>query len=158
MAMAEKLRRFLEESGVEYLHHAHPLAYTAREVAWAEHLREHAMAKTVVFAGDNGFGIAVLPADSRVDLQELRVLLGLARLRLATEQELDQLFPDCEVGAMPPFGNLFGLPVYVESGLAGEERIAFNAGTHRDVVYLRYRDFEKLVKPKVVHFARSVAA
>jgi Ala-tRNA(Pro) deacylase len=93
-----------------------------------------------------------------VDLQELRAALGLRRARLATEKELAELFPDCELGPMPPLGNLYKMPTYVESSLAEEEWIAFNGGTHRDVVYLRFEDFRRLVKPVIVHFARLAAA
>jgi Ala-tRNA(Pro) deacylase len=98
--------------------------------------------------------MAVLPGDSVVDLEQLRLDLGLSRLRLATEAELKELFPPCELGAMPPFGNLFGLPVYVDSRLAGEDMVAFNAGTHRDVIHMHFADYERLVNPSVVPFAR----
>ena len=102
--------------------------------------------------------MAVLTADSVVDIEQLRQDLGLARLRLATEAELSDLFPACELGAMPPFGNLFGLPVYVDDRLAGQETITFNAGTHRDVIHMRFRDFDRLANPAIVTFARRVAA
>ncbi|MSV28173.1 MAG: YbaK/EbsC family protein [Bryobacterales bacterium] len=97
--------------------------------------------------------IAVLPARSLVDLQELRVLLSLTHVRLATEAELARLFPESELGAMPPFGNLFGLPVYLDSSLCNEDMIAFSAGTHRDAIHIRLRDFERLERPVVVPFA-----
>lgn len=158
MAILPKLRDLLDRSQVEYKHHVHPLVYTAKELASAEHLPEHEVVKTVVFLGDNGFGMAILCADSMVDLFELRSALGLSRLRLATEAELADLFPECELGAMPPFGNLFGMPVFVDSRVAGEEFIAFNAGTHRDIVILRFNEFRSLVKPEVIHFARIAAA
>ncbi len=158
MPIFAKLRETLDASGVSYTHHVHPLAYTARELASAEHIPAHEVAKVVVFLGDHGYGMAVLCADSMVDVMELRAALGYQRLRLATEAELGELFPDCELGAMPPLGNLFGLPVYVDSRVAGEETIAFNAGTHRDVVLMRFKDFQNLVKPEIVHFARAAAA
>jgi len=93
-----------------------------------------------------------------VDLEQLRQDLGLSRLRLATEAELGELFPTCELGAMPPFGNLFSLPVYVDSRLAGEDTITFNAGTHRDVVHMHYRDFARLANPTVISFAKRAGA
>jgi Ala-tRNA(Pro) deacylase len=136
----------------------HPLAYTAREVASAEHVPAREVAKTVVFLSENGYGMAVLPADSVVDLEQLRLDLGLSRLRLATEGELAELFPPCELGAMPPFGNLFDLPVYVDSRMAGEDMITFNAGTHRDVIHMHFRDFERLVNPAIVPFSRRAGA
>ncbi len=158
MAMLRKLQEFLDQNGVQYTHTVHPTAYTAREVAAVEHIPPQEVAKTVVFLSENGYGMAVLCADCVVDLEQLRRDLGLTRLRLATEAELGELFPDCELGAMPPLGNLFGLPVYVDSQLAAEEMIAFNAGTHRDLVHMRFRDFERLVKPEIIPFARKVTA
>jgi Ala-tRNA(Pro) deacylase len=158
MPILAKLREMLDGSGVSYTHHVHPLAYTAREVASAEHIPAHEVAKVVIFLGDRGYGMAVLCADCMVDIMDLRAALGLQRLRLATEAELGQLFPDCELGAMPPFGNLFSLPVYVDSRVAGEEVIAFNAGTHRDVVLMTFKDYLNLAKPEIVHFARTAAA
>jgi len=158
MAILPKLRDLLDQHRVEYTHHVHPLVYTAKELASAEHLPEHEVVKTVVFLGDNGFGMAVLCADCMVDLFELRSALGLTRLRLATETELADLFPECELGAMPPFGNLFGMAVFVDSRVAGEEYIAFNAGTHRDVVILRFKDYRSLANPEIIHFARFATA
>ena len=156
--MLSRILEYLDRSGMKYSHHAHPQAYTAREVASAEHVPAREMAKTVVFVEDEGYSMAVLGADCAVDMQELRAVLGQPRLRLATEKELAELFPECELGAMPPFGNLFRMAVYVDSRLAGEEMIEFNAGTHRDVVRLRFRDYEALVRPFIVNFARVVAA
>jgi len=158
MPMLQRLRTFLDEQGVQYTQHAHPTAFTAREVASAEHIPAHRIAKTIVFFSENGYGMAVLPGDEMVDLQHVRAMLGVSRLRLATESELSELFPDCELGAMPPFGNLCGLPVFVEGGMATEETIAFNAGTHRDVIHLRFQDFERLVKPKIVTLSRHAVA
>ncbi len=157
MPILAKLRNFLDQNGVEYTHTEHPLAYTAREVATVEHTAVHEVAKTVIFLTENGYGMAVLPADAVVDLEQLRLDLGLSRLRLATEVELGVLFPSCELGAMPPFGNLFGMPVYVERSLTGEDMILFNAGTHRDVIRMHFRDFERLVNPAVMSFGRHVA-
>ncbi|MCW5981791.1 MAG: YbaK/EbsC family protein [Bryobacteraceae bacterium] len=158
MAILQKLQEALDRNGVNYTHHEHPIAYTAKEVANLEHLPQHRFAKAVVFAGDEGFAMAALPADFVVDLQELRGALGLKRARLATERELAELFPDCELGAMPPIGALYKMDTYVESSLTGEEWIAFNAGTHRDVVHMRLDDFKSLANPVVVHFARLTAA
>lgn len=158
MAILRKLQELLDQNGVEYRHTMHPTAYTAREVAMAEHISPHEVAKTVVFLSEEGYGMAVLCGDCVVDLEQLRKQLGASRLRLATETELGELFPECELGAMPPTGNLFGLPVYVDAQLASEETIAFNAGTHRDVIHMRYRDFARLVNPQVLSFARRVTA
>ncbi len=158
MPVLKKLREFLDQNHIEYTQTTHSLAYTAREVAAAEHIPAHEVAKTVVFLCEQGYGLAVLTADRVVDLEELRMNLGVARLRLATEAELSELFPGCELGAMPPFGNLWGLPVYVDDALAGEDRIAFNAGSHREVIHMKYRDFERLVNPLVLRFSRRLTA
>jgi len=157
MALLERLRVFLDQNQVAYTHTVHPLAYTAREVAAAEHLPAREVAKTVVFMGDNGYRMAVLPANRLVDFQELRTILGFSHARLATEQELAQLFPDCELGAMPPFGNLYGIPVYVDSALLEDEMIACNGGTHRDVVHLKMSDYKRLVAPGIVSLSRELA-
>ncbi len=158
MPILTKLKEFLDQNGVEYTHTVHPLAYTAREVASAEHVPAHEVAKTVIFLCEQGYGMAVLTADTVVDLEQLRLDLGLSRLRLATEAELGELFPACELGAMPPFGNLFGLPVYVDSRMSAEDKITFNAGSHRDVIHMHFRDFERLVNPAIVPFSRRAAA
>ena len=156
--MLTRILEYLDQNKVTYSHHAHQEAYRAREVASVEHVPAREVAKTVVFVEDAGYGMAVLGADCAVDMYELRTLLGQPRVRLATERELAELFPECELGAMPPFGNLFRMPVYLDSRLAGEHMIEFNAGTHRDVIRLRYKDYESLVKPIIVDFARVVAA
>jgi len=155
MALLERLRVFLDENHAEYTHTVHPLAYTAREVAAAEHLPTRDVAKVVVIFGDNGYHMIVIPANKLVDFQEVRLSLGLTHSRMATEEELSRLFPDCDLGAMPPTGNLYGVPVYLDSSLVPEEMIAFNAGTHRDVVHMRTADFQRLVAPQVITLARE---
>ena len=157
MGMLPRLQALLEERQASYSHHVHPIAYTARELAAAEHLAPREIAKVVVFYGERGYGMAVLPADFVVDIEDLKAVLDLERLRLATEKELAELFPDCDLGAMPPFGNLYGLPVYVEAAVARQQTIAFNAGTHRDVVHMKYSAYEALVQPSLVHFAHWAA-
>jgi Ala-tRNA(Pro) deacylase len=155
MELLKKLRAFLDANHAEYTHTVHPLAYTAREVASAEHLPNREVAKTVVVFADEGYHMIVVPANRLVDFQEVRVTLGFTHARLATEQELAQLFPDCELGAMPPLGSLYGLPVYLDSSLAAEETIAFNGGTHCDVVRMRTDEYRALVHPTVVSLARE---
>jgi len=157
MAVLERLRVFLDQNRVNYNHSVHPLAYTAREVAASEHLPAREVAKAVVFLGDNGYRMAVLPANRLVDFQELRTVLGFTHARLATEQELARLFPDCELGAMPPFGNLYGIPVYLDDSLLDDDMIAFNAGTHRDVIHMRIADYRKLTEPGLVSLSRALA-
>jgi len=157
MPLLEKLRVFLDGNGAEYTHTVHSIAYTAREVASAEHLPAREVAKTVLIHGDTGYHMLVLPANRLVDFQEVRDVLGFTHERMVPETELVRLFPDCELGAMPPFGNLYGMPVYLDSGLAAEEMITFNAGTHRDVVHMRTSEFRRLVQPTLISLAGEAA-
>lgn len=113
----------------------------------------HELAKTVVYFGDAGYGMAVVPADDLVDLGEVGRLLGVGFIRLASETELRELFPDCELGAMAPFGTFHDLPVIVDRQIARSEFIAFTAGTHCDVIRMGYADFRDLVRPAVGSFA-----
>jgi Ala-tRNA(Pro) deacylase len=158
MALLEKLRVFLDENHAEYTHTVHPLAFTAREVASAEHLPPRDIAKTVVVFGDGGYHMMVVPANRLVDFQEVRLSLGLTHARMATEEELGRLFPDCELGAMPAVGGLYGMRVYLDNSLASEDMIAFNGGTHRDEVHMRTADYRKLVDPTVITLARQAAS
>lgn len=150
-----RLQQFLDNHEAIYTHTTHRLSFTAKDTAQADHLSPHKLAKTVVFVGDGVYAMAVLPADMHIDTERLRQVLGLNSVRIAGEEELARLFPDTEVGAMPPFGNLYGeIPVYVDESLAWVERIAFNAGTHRDVVEVRFHDFKHWVHPAIMSFAR----
>jgi Ala-tRNA(Pro) deacylase len=157
MSTEERLLSYLEANEVWFLKDRHGLAYTATEVAQAEHIPKEMFAKTVVVHSEDGYMMAVVPADRKVDLEELRLAFGSHRLRLATEHELFELFPDCELGAMPPFGNgtLFELPVYADGLLMAQEQITFNAGSHRDAVRMFTEDWGNLVKPTVLAFAHS---
>jgi Ala-tRNA(Pro) deacylase len=157
MPLSERLREFLDSHHAEYTVTLHPKAFTAREVAAAEHLPAREVAKSVVVFGDGEYHMIVIPANRLVDFQEVRLTLGLSQVRLATEDELAKLFPDSELGAMPPFGPLYGLQVYLDNSLAGEDTIAFNAGTHRDVMHMKTLDYRKLVLPTLVSLAREPA-
>ena len=143
----------LDRHQVHYTHTHHANAYRAREVAAAEHVPAHRLAKTVVFCGDKFYGMAVLPADSMLDLDELTANLGLGRVRLATEGEIVKLFPDSEVGAMPPFGELFNLPVYLDEKLAQEKHVVFAAGTHRDAIHMRMDEYLAIAEPMITRLA-----
>lgn len=158
MAIPDRILALLQEKKAKYDHTRHPATFTARELAHVDHVPERNVAKTVVFLGDEVFAMAVLPADEIVDLDRLRRALGLSRLRLATEEEVAKLFPDCEVGAMPPFGALFGLPVYVDNRLAEQDMIEFNVGTHRDELRMAYGELARLAEPIVRHFGEPVSA
>jgi len=153
--IVSRLQQFLAQNHTSYMHTVHRTAFTARAAAHEDHVPMRTMAKAVVFVADGFFGMAVLTANTHVDLHELRDALGANTLRLATEEELANLFPDIEAGAMSPFGNLYSVPVYVDERLAAQETIAFNAGTHRDLIHMRYSDFQRLADPLVVRFARK---
>jgi Ala-tRNA(Pro) deacylase len=153
MTTLDRCIELLDYARVCYAHTRHSVAYTALEVAFAEHISPHKLAKTVVYASAQGYGLAVLPGDKVIDFETLGGYLNDPEIRLATEHEMKQLFPECEVGAMPPLGNLFHVPVIVDTGVAEQEFIAFNGGTHRDVVHMTYSDFARLVSPAVGKFA-----
>ena len=152
MSTLQNCLHYLKAYGVRYAHTTHSPAYTAEDVAAAEHIATHSMAKTVVCRDENGFLMCAVPADSNVDMEQLRLAVGTTNISLAEETDLFLLFPAAELGAMPPLGNLFGLPVYVDRELANQEFITFNAGTHRDVIHMRMADFLQLVRPVVGNF------
>jgi Ala-tRNA(Pro) deacylase len=158
MPLSEALRSFLDSQHAEFTLSTHPNAFTAREVAAAEHLPAREVAKTVVVFGDGAYQMIVVPATRLVDFHEVRTALGLTQARMATEMELSRLFPDCELGAMPPFGSLYGLPVYLDGTLASQDTIAFNAGTHRDVIHMTTAEFRRLVSPQIVSLVRQAVA
>ena len=147
-----KLKEFLDSNHVKYVSIAHSVAYTAHEIASVTHIPGKEMAKAVMVKIDGNLVMAVLPASRQVDLERLKVLAGGKTISLAGEKEFKDRFPDCETGAMPPFGNLYGIPVYVDSSLAEDEDIAFNAGTHRELIRLSYQDFVRLATPVVASF------
>ena len=158
MPLAEQLRTLLDSRHIPYSLTSHRTAFRASELATAEHLPAWEVAKTVVVYGDNKYHLLVVPADRYVDMSEVQFALDLKRVRLATETELATLFPDCEIGAMPPIGILFDLPVYLDNELAHEAMITFNAGTHQECVHMRMEDFRRLNKPIVVALTRLQAA
>jgi Ala-tRNA(Pro) deacylase len=156
MPMLERVQDYLKANGVPFLHSVHEAVYTARDLAAVEHLPLREVAKVVVFRSEYGFSMAVVPADRLLDLEQLRALM-LSHVRLATEEELFKLFPNCELGAMPPLGNLVGMDVYLDEDLANESFIAFNAGTHRNVVELRFSDYRKLVDPIILPLTQPLS-
>ena len=148
----QKLKQFLDDERVKYACISHSPAYTASEIAQSTHIPGRELAKVVVVTLDGRMAMAVLPANRKVDLNLLREAASADEARLATEEEFRLRFPDCETGAMPPFGNLYGMEVFVSEQLAEDDHIAFNAGTHTEVMRLAYADFARLVKPKVAKF------
>jgi Ala-tRNA(Pro) deacylase len=149
----KKLKEFLDQNNVKYVSIAHSPVYTAQEIAASAHISGKELAKTVMVKLDGKIAMAVLPASYRVDFGQLKEASGAGKAELAAEEEFKDLFPECDVGAMPPFGNLYGLEVYAAESLAEDEKIAFNAGSHTEIIQLAYSDFEKLVKPKVLRFS-----
>jgi Ala-tRNA(Pro) deacylase len=146
------LKQFLDKEKIKYVSIVHSTAYTAQEVAASAHITGKELAKTVIVKLDGKMAMAVLPANRKIVLQDLREVTGSDEVKFASEEEFKQRFPDCETGAMPPFGNLYGMEVYAAADLADNDEIAFNAGSHTEVIKLAYKDFERLAKPKVVSF------
>lgn len=147
------LKRFLDANHVRYVSIQHSPAYTAQETAASAHVPGRELAKTVLVQIDGEMAMVVLPSTRMVDLERLRKFDGASSVTLAGEQEFAERFPDCEAGAMPPFGNLYDMPVYVDQRLREDEHIAFNAGSHAELIQLDYRDFERLVQPQIADLA-----
>jgi Ala-tRNA(Pro) deacylase len=137
----------------EVLHH--PEAVTAQRIAQAEHVKGRHHAKVVILKSGGKHLMAVLPADHQIDLKKLKTIVG-KPVSLDKEKEFKSLFPDCATGAMPPFGNLYNVPTYLDQSLAGQDYIVFEAGTHTDAIKLSYRDYETVVKPQVANFAVKI--
>ncbi len=148
----KKLRECLDSHNVKYTIISHSPAYTAQEIAATAHISGKEVAKTVIVNTEAKKVMVVLPASHMIDFRLLAEALGVKKAVLSTEAEFKDLFDECEVGAMPPFGTLFGMEVIASRSLAEDDEIAFNAGTHRELVMMKYDDFERLVKPKVVTF------
>lgn len=148
-----KLREFLDSKHVKYVSINHSPAFTAQEIAASAHVRGKELAKTVMVTLDGRLAMAVLPASRKVGFDLLREAAGVGDVQLASEQAFRDMFPGCEVGAMPPFGNLYDMEVYVSKSLAQDEEIAFNAGSHTELIRMAYKDFEDLVHPKVARIA-----
>jgi len=152
MEMPRRLIECLDENKVRYQVLQHPEAVSAQRIAQAEHVKGRHHAKVVVVKADDAHLMMVLPADHHIDLEKTGKATG-KPVSLGKEQEFKSLFPDCAIGAMPPFGNLYGLPTYVDRDLAEQDYIVFEAGTHTDAIKMSYRDYEKIVKPKVSDLA-----
>lgn len=157
MAVTELVQEYLRQANVAYSVFPHTPAYTAQEEAAVTHISGRDWAKPVVFFADGEPIQAVVPADLVINLEQLLLLTGAERIRLATEEEIAALYPDCEPGAMPPLGPLYNQPVFVDVALAEEPQIVFNGGTHGDAVCMRYDDFAALARPVVGSFAMRPA-
>lgn len=155
MQCKERLETYLREHQVPFQTQQHPQAFSAQKIAESEHISGKKVAKVVIVFADNKMVALVLPATVRADLAKARTLLGAKEIRLAEEHEFATHFPDCAVGTMPPFGNLYGLPVYVDKSLPAEESIIFPIGTYTETMSLKYADFARLVQPQVGKLART---
>ena len=152
--LTPKLKKYLDENKIQYVITNHFCAYTAQDIAQAAHISGKEVAKTVMVYITDGedeiMAMVVLPASNKIDFDLLEEEIGAQRIELAREYQFKEIFPDCDIGAMPPFGNLYNLPVYVARTLTSDEEIAFNAGNHRELIKMRYKDFERLVHPTVL--------
>jgi Ala-tRNA(Pro) deacylase len=160
MSISAKIREYLDQQHVAYEHHEHPTAYTAQETASSMHLPGGDIAKTVVVKADGALILAVAPANQRVDLQHLKFITRAENIRIASETEFADAFPSCEPGAVPPFGNLFGLATYCDTRLESDT-IEFNAGSHNDTLRMAFEDFKRLARPTMIdlvqHHSRHIA-
>ncbi|HEX5690605.1 MAG TPA: YbaK/EbsC family protein [Roseiflexaceae bacterium] len=154
MICYERLLNYLREQRVPFEVQHHRLAYAAQDVAAIEHISNERMVKVVMVFADGVLTMLALPASHRVDLAHLASAIGAKEVYLAGEREIAAAFPDCEVGAMPPFGHLYGVRVYVDRLLANDEQIVFQAGTHTETISMAYAEYARLALPIVADFAR----
>jgi Ala-tRNA(Pro) deacylase len=153
--ISEKLKEYLENSGMSYIAHPHRTAYTSQEIAQTVHVPGREMVKSVILKADEDTLImAVLSANDVANLDLLRDEIGCNELRLASEAEFSDAFPTCKPGAMPPFGNIFNLRTYCDANLSRNREIEFNAGSHDETIRMRFEDYELLANPELIHFAQ----
>lgn len=146
----ETLKRFLDDNKVEYAVIPHSLAYTAQQIAASAHIPGKDLAKTVMIKADGRMAMVVLPASAKVHPDQVKTAIHANSVAFASERDFKDAFPGCELGAMPPFGNLFGMDVFVDEHLAEDTEIAFNAGSHTELIRMAYGDYQRLVNPKVI--------
>jgi len=150
----KKLKNFLDKNNIKYISIKHSLAYTAQGVAASAHIHGKDIAKTLMVKLDGKMAMAVLSANDKLDLEVLKKKAGKKEASLASESEFQSLFPECAIGAMPPFGNLYGMEVYLSDTLINDKDIFFNAGSHTELIKLSFKDYKELVKPKVLKLTR----
>ncbi|MGA8150887.1 MAG: YbaK/EbsC family protein [Terriglobales bacterium] len=150
-----RLREYLDSHNIRYLIFSPSLAYTAQGIAALTHISGKELAKTVIVRIDGNLAMAVVPASRHVDLALAKRALGAQAVELASEQEFKDKFPDCEAGAMPPFGNLYGMAVYADESLTSIKEITFNAGTHRDLMRMDWADLVRLVEPRIIQITKA---
>jgi len=151
-----KLKKYLDQNQAAYLVLKHPPAYTAEETALSAYLPGRDVAKTVIARMDGTIVMVVIPASRKINFDVLRDITGARNIGLVAEAELENLFPDCQIGAMPPFGNLYFLNVYIDKSLTEQDVIIFNAGNHRELIEMRYEDFQRLAHPYVINFTAEI--
>ena len=156
MPLKKKLKDFLDDNQIRYVTMIHSSSYTAQEMAETIHIPGQEIAKTVVLKEKEKFYLAVVTANHKVDLEAFKKLVSITDVELPTEKEFMSLFPLCEVGAMPPFGNLYDLPVYVDQALAEDEYIYFNACSLSEVIKMKYSDYQRLVQPTIGKFGQHI--
>lgn len=156
MSIAPHLKKYLDKERIPHQMLEHPEAYTASEIAGVQHLPGIQMLKSVLVKADGQFILCVLPAIRLIDFEKLKKILKSKSLELATEKEIAKLFPDYEVGAEPPFGNLYGIQVYADKIMEENDEIAFNAGTHTDIVKIKLKDFLRVTQPRFIDFGRHI--
>ncbi len=153
MECKKRLEKYLRDNGVQFQAMTHRTAFTAQEMAAAQGVKGQLVAKVTMVKADGKLAMLVLPASYRVDLAKVKEVLGVQEVRLALEPEFEGRFPDCDTGAMPPFGNLYDVPVFVDRALTQDPEIVFQAGTHRDTMKIAYKDYARLARPITVDFA-----
>lgn len=151
-----RLKEFLDKNGIHYELINHPRAFTAAAVGRLAHIPVQEVAKVIVVRIDGQLSLAVIPGSRQLDLHTLQMALKATDVNLVSEHDFGKVFPDCELGAMPPFGALYGFPVYVDEELSRDEEIAFNAGSHKELVRLAYEDFERLEHPSVLRICTDM--
>ena len=151
--LSRELKDYLNSQSIKYVTITHSSAYTANEIAEVAHIPGKELAKTVMVKIDGKMTMAVLPASYKVNFDLLKEASGASKVELANEKEFEDKFPGCEIGAMPPFGNIYEMEVFVDKSLSEDEEIAFNAGSHTELIRLSYKDFNRLVKPVVIKFS-----
>jgi len=155
MSIPKGIMNFLDSQNVTYRHFIHPQAFTASETAEAQHVSGRELAKSVVVKADDRLMLAVIPASDRLDFEKLSHLVGASSIRLAREEEFEKVFEGCEVGAEPPLGKLYDVPIWLDASFEDHSTMIFNAGTHTDTIQMSVGDFEKVEEPKVVRLVRA---
>jgi len=150
----EKIRKYLDENDVHYEIIDHRVEYTAQRVAESIHIHGQEVAKTVIIKVDGELHMAVVSSSQMVDISFLQKIFGTKEIVLADEKDFEDIFPDCEVGAMPPFGNLYKMKMFISEKLSTQQEFVFNAGSHGNLIKIRYYDYERLIHPMIVNFKK----